>query len=280
MLTANKRSPIGIFDSGIGGLTVVRAMLTLLPRENLVYVGDTARVPYGIKSPATITRYAREITRFLLGHNVKLLIVACNTMSAVALPGISDLTPLPLMDVIRAGAGCALASTKNKRIGIIGTTATVNSRAYLVAIQQLDPEAQVFSQACPLFVSLVEEGWLDRKATRLIAEEYLAPLLAQDIDTLVLGCTHYPLLKPLLQEITGPGVNLIDSAESVALNTRGHLEAVKMLNPQTGQTKRDFFVTDAPEHFQGIGEAFLGQRLSSVQLAALKQDVTTQVDSL
>lgn len=265
-------SPIGVFDSGIGGLTVVRALMTALPREDLLYVGDTARVPYGIKSPATITRYAREITRFLLGCNVKLLIVACNTMSAVALPGISDLTPLPVMDVIRAGAGCALASTRNKRIGVIGTPATIKSMAYPEAIKHLDQEARIFSQACPLFVSLVEEGWLNKKATRLIAEEYLAPLLEEDIDTLILGCTHYPLLKPLLQEIAGPGVTLIDSAESVAQNTRGQMEALKMLNPGPGEARRDFFVTDALEHFQRLGESFLGCKIETIRLISLQQE--------
>ncbi len=272
MGTINGRSPIGIFDSGIGGLTVVRSLLATLPKEDLVYLGDTARVPYGIKSPETITRYARESTRFLLGQNVKLLIVACNTMSAVAIPGISELTPLPLLDVIHAGANCALAATKNNRIGVIGTAATIKSGAYPVAIRQLCPDVKVFAQACPLFVSLVEEGWLNRKATRLIAEEYLAPLLAEDIDTLVLGCTHYPLLKPLLQEIVGPKVSLIDSAESVALNTKEQMAVNRMFNPGGGEVRRDFFVTDAPEHFQSLGEAFLGQRLLSVQLISLKRE--------
>ncbi|MDZ4164173.1 MAG: glutamate racemase [Smithellaceae bacterium] len=270
-ISSSPVGPIGIFDSGIGGLTVVKALMALLPGEDLIYVGDTARVPYGVKSPETIRRYAGEITEFLIGRGVKLLIVACNTMSAVARDSISALARVPLIDVIEAGAACALAQTRNNRIGIIGTPATINSKAYLAAIGRFDGSGEIraFSRACPLFVPLVEEGWLDHRVTRLIAQEYLASIIDEDIDVLILGCTHYPLLKPLLQNIVGPGVALIDSAQAVAENARRQLQALQMLNPASGKAQRDFFVTDAPDHFRRVGEAFLGQELPQVRVISL-----------
>ncbi len=197
--------PIGVFDSGIGGLTVVRALMERLPFENIIYFGDTARVPYGVKSPETITQYATEITNFLLQKDVKLLIIACNTMAAVAYQAVRGISPVPVLDVIDAGARKAASETHSKSIGVIGTPATINSNAYARAIHQHDPDIRVFSQACPLFVPLVEEGWWNHPVTRLTAQEYLRPVLAEHVDTLVLGCTHYPLIKPLLQEIAGPG---------------------------------------------------------------------------
>ena len=208
--------PIGVFDSGIGGLTVVRALMERLPFENIIYFGDTARVPYGVKSPETITQYAREITNFLLEKDVKLLIIACNTMAAVAYQAVRDISPVPVLDVIDAGAGKAAVETRSRYIGVIGTPATINSNAYARAIHQRDPAIRVFSQACPLFVPLVEEGWWNHPVTRLTAQEYLRPVLAEHVDTLVLGCTHYPMIKPLLQEIAGPDIGLVDSAEAMA----------------------------------------------------------------
>lgn len=272
--SGNPVGPIGIFDSGVGGLTVVKALIALLPGEDLIYVGDTARVPYGVKSPETITRYAGEIVEFLLGRGVKMLIVACNSMSAVAREHIAALSRVPLIDVIEAGASCALAETRNNRIGIIGTPATINSRAYHAAIGRLNKNGEIgiFSRACPLFVPLVEEGWLNHRVTRLTAEEYLAPLLAEDIDVLVLGCTHYPLLKPLLQDIAGPGVTLIDSARAVAERARGLLQERNISTPPSGKTRRDFFVTDAPDHFRLVGEAFLGQELPQVRVISLEKE--------
>lgn len=269
--SCNPVGPIGIFDSGIGGLTVVKALIALLPGEDLIYVGDTARVPYGVKSPETIRRYAGEIAEFLIGRGVKLLIVACNTMSAVARDSISALAQVPLIDVIEAGAACALAQTKKNRIGIIGTPATINSKAYLAAIGRLNMtgDIRLFSRACPLFVPLVEEGWLNHQVTRLIAQEYLAPILDEDIDVLILGCTHYPLLKPLLQDIVGPGVALIDSAQAVAENAHRQLQTLHMLDSAPGKAQRDFFVTDAPDHFRLVGEAFLGQKLPRVRVISL-----------
>jgi glutamate racemase len=258
--------PIGVFDSGVGGLTVVRALMARLPSESILYFGDTARVPYGVKSVETIALYACQIAQFLLQREVKLLIVACNTMAAVAHQAITELSPVPVLDVIDAGARLALAVTQSKRVGVIGTPATINSGAYNCAIHRLDPEVRIFSQTCPLFVPLVEEGWWEHRATRLIAEEYLKPLLDHDLDTLVLGCTHYPLLKPLLQEIVGDGIRLVDSAEAMADQTAVMLESQELGNRQNRPPEYHYYVTDVPYRFQGIGEAFLGRNLDDVQM--------------
>jgi len=260
---------IGVFDSGIGGLTVVRSLMERLPFENIIYFGDTARVPYGIKSVDTINRYASQITEFLIKKDVKLLIVACNTMAAVAHQTITDLSPVPVLEVIDASARIAIKNTKSKSIGVIGTPATINSNAYARAIHLLDKEAKVFSQACPLFVPLVEEGWFDHQATRLIAQEYLKPVIAEQIDTLVLGCTHYPLLKPLLQEIMGKGVNLIDSAEAMADIAADLIDKQKIANKKGSLPNYVFYVSDVPYRFQTIGERFLGRTLGRVELVSL-----------
>jgi glutamate racemase len=258
--------PIGVFDSGIGGLTVARSVMARLPFENIVYFGDTARVPYGVKSVETIALYARQITEFLLQQEVKLLIVACNTMAAVALRTITELSPVPVLEVIEAGAQTAVAVTRTKRIGVIGTPATINSNAYSRAIHKLDPEILIFPKTCPLFVPLVEAGWLDHSATRLTAEEYLKPVLDQNIDTLVLGCTHYPLLKPLLQEIVGDQIRLVDSAEAMAAQTAAVLADQGLGNLQNSPPQYRYYVTDVPYRFRSIGEVFLGRALSDVQV--------------
>ncbi len=265
-MQANPENPIGVFDSGIGGLTVVNALSEGLPHENIIYFGDTARVPYGVKSVKTISLYAQQITRFLLSQEVKLLIVACNTMSSVAYDVITDLSPVPVFDVVDAGARCAAAETNNKRVGVIGTPATIGSDAYPKAINQYDPEIRVFSQPCPLFVPLVEEGWLDHQVTRLTAEEYLRPVVAFGIDTLVLGCTHYPLLKPLLRDVLGDGITLVDSAQSMAEQTAQLLKREDLLREHQGPPEYRFFVTDLPIKFQEIGERFLGRTLPNVEL--------------
>ena len=265
----NTNRAIGVFDSGIGGLTVVRSLMERLPFENIIYFGDTARVPYGIKSVETINRYALQITEFLIQKDVKLLIVACNTMAAVAYEAIRNLSPVPVLEVIEASAKIAALDTRNKSIGVIGTPATINSNAYARAIHLLDKDARIFSQACPLFVPLVEEGWFDHQATRLIAEDYLKPVIAEQIDTLVLGCTHYPLLKPLLQEIVGPQVKLIDSAEAMAAITADLINKENMGNSRDKLPDYRFCVTDVPYRFQTIGEKFLGRTLSSVEMVRL-----------
>lgn len=268
-MTSNIHQAIGVFDSGIGGLTVVRALMERLPFENILYFGDTARVPYGIKSVETINRYAAQITEFLIQKNVKMLIVACNTMAAVAHQTIADLSPVPVLEVIHASARMAVQNTKNKSVGVIGTPATINSNAYARAIHLLDRETKVFSQACPLFVPLVEEGWFDHPATRLIAQEYLKPVIAEGADTLVLGCTHYPLLKPLLQDIVGRGVTLIDSAEAMADMAADLIAEQNIGNQKDTPPEYVFYVSDLPYRFQTIGERFLGRTLGHVELVSL-----------
>jgi len=263
-MTPAARFPIGVFDSGIGGLTVMRALMQRMPQESILYFGDTARVPYGVKSVETIAHYATQITEFLLARQVKLLIVACNTMAAVAVQAIRDLSPVPVLDVIEAGARVAARTTRSKQVGVIGTLATVASGAYQRAIHAHEASVTVRSQACPLFVPLVEEGWLEHPVTRLTAQEYLAPLLAERIDTLVLGCTHYPLLKPLLGEVVGPAVTLVDSAETVAGETEALLAARDLAHH--GEARHEFFVTDVPQRFQRIGELFLGRALEPVHV--------------
>ena len=258
--------PIGVFDSGIGGLTVVRSLMERLPFENIIYFGDTARVPYGVKSVETITQYATEITDYLIKQKVKLLIIACNTIAAVAYEPIQERSPVPVLGVIEAGALCAVEATKTKQVAVIGTPTTINSNAYARTIHQHDPSIRVFSQACPLFVPLVEEGWLDHPVTRLTAQEYLKPVLAQNIDTLVLGCTHYPLLAPLLQQVAGDSIRLVDSAATTAERVAALLERDRLLNPGDNLPQHRFFVTDVPQRFQAVGERFLGRLLPEIEV--------------
>jgi glutamate racemase len=258
--------PIGVFDSGIGGLTVVRALMQQLPRERVLYFGDTARVPYGVKSADTIAQYAVQITDFLLEQKVKLLIVACNTMAAVAASAIRARSPVPVLDVIEIGARVAARSTRNRRVGVIGTLTTIGSGTYDTAIHSHDAAIAIHSQACPLFVPLVEEGWLEHPVTLLTAREYLTPLLTQNIDTLVLGCTHYPLLRPLLAGVVGDQVQLVDSADTTASSARELLARLSLLNPGSVPPAHQFFVTDVPQRFQAVGERFLGQPLADVRV--------------
>lgn len=256
--------PIGVFDSGIGGLTVVRALAHHLPYENIVYFGDTARVPYGPKSPQVVRTYAAEDTEVLLSHNVKMIVIACNTVSAVALDVVQKHSRVPVVGVIAPGAAAAVAATKKKRVGVIGTAGTVLSQAYENAIRQADPSIQVFSKACPLFVPLAEEGWVDHKATEMIAREYLFPLTLEKIDTLVLGCTHYPILRGPINTVLNNSVNLIDSGEATAAAVGRVLDDNNLRNPSTMKPNLQFFVSDIPHKFTEIGERFLGQKLGKV----------------
>lgn len=265
-MSSRPESPIGVFDSGIGGLTVARALMRHLPHENILYFGDTARVPYGVKSADTIAHYALQITDFLLERQVKLLIVACNTMAAVAAGAIRARSPVPVLDVIAVGARVAAQHTRNRRVGVIGTLTTVASGAYDEAIHGYDSTIAVYSQACPLLVPLVEEGWLEHPVTVLTAQEYLTPLLAQGIDTLVLGCTHYPLLRPVLAGVAGNAVQLVDSAHTTAAQTAELLARLGLLNPGNIPAAHHFYVTDVPQRFLAVGERFLGQSLTDVQV--------------
>ena len=262
-------APIGVFDSGIGGLTVVRELIGRLPHERMVYFGDTARVPYGPKSPETVRRYSREITTWLLEQGVKAVVVACNTATAHALPALRAEFSVPVVGVAEPGAQAAVKATRSGRVGVIGTAGTVTSGAYDRAIHALRPEAVVTSCACPLFVPLVEEGWLDTKATRLIAREYLESLHDARVDTVVLGCTHYPLLKPVIGEVLGKSVSLVDPAEQTAAETARVLDELGLLASSPGAGEHRFVASDAPEQFLRLGQRFLGSAIERVETLTL-----------
>lgn len=255
---------IGVFDSGVGGLTVFKEILQQLPGEELIYLGDTARVPYGTKSPATVLRYALEAAEFLVAQQVKMLVVACNTASSVALPELERRFQLPVFGVIEPGARKAVAMTRKGRIGVVGTEGTIKSGAYTRAIHALNPTIEVFTAACPLFVPLAEEGWAEHAVAHLTAAEYLAPLIRQGIDTLVLGCTHYPLLKATLRRVLGDSVVLVDSAEETARMVAGLLWERQLTRSGDAPRSPRFFVTDVPARFQRVGGDFLGAPLEAV----------------
>ena len=262
-------APIGVFDSGIGGLTVARELMRQLPAESIIYFGDTARVPYGPKSPDTVRRYSREIANYLRERGVKALVVACNTATAHALTTLQAEEPIPVIGVVEPGARAAVAATRGGRIGVIGTVGTIRSTAYERAIRALRPDAQIIARPCPLFVPLVEEGWLEHEATRLVADEYLSEFAREHVDTLVLGCTHYPLLKPLIAEVLGPDVALIDSAEQTAAETRRVLEARGLLAPAGAAAVRRYVASDAPDQFLRMAERFLGAPIEGVETHTL-----------
>ncbi len=269
ILKTLQTKPIGVFDSGIGGLTVVRALMERLPHENIIYFGDTARVPYGSKSPQVVREYAAEDTQYLMRHDVKMIVVACNTVSSVALEIVQKHSRVPIIGVIMPGARAAVESTKKKRVGVIGTVGTIASDAYTHAIRHLDPSVTVFSQSCPLFVPLAEEGWVTHKATELIASEYLFPLKLQKIDTVVLGCTHYPILRAVIAGVLGEAVTLIDSGNAVAEEVERVLREEDMKNPSREKANVQFFVSDIPHKFTEVGERFLGQKLGRVRRAEI-----------
>lgn len=262
-MTGEQR-PIGIFDSGIGGLTVLKEIMRVLPGEDTIYLGDTARLPYGTKSEETVIRYSMENTQFLLKYDIKLLVVACNTASAVSLPVLRQKFSIPIVGVIEAGARAAERSTKNGKVGIIGTATTINSSAYTRAIKSINPDIDTIGQPCPLFVPLVEEGWIDDDITLSVAARYLAPLKDRGIDTLVLGCTHYPLLKGVIQRVMGGGVALIDSAEETAAEVKEMLSVRKAAVNECsskGVLLRRYFITDLPPRFEEQGRSFLGEKI-------------------
>lgn len=253
------RDRIGIFDSGLGGLTVMRAIREACPSENLIYFGDTARVPYGGKSPETIIRYSLESAIFLMEQDIKMLVIACNTASSYAVDKLKGVFNIPIIDVIEPGAERATSVTKNGHIGVLGTKATIQSGAYQKAIHKRLPDAQVYSYACPLFVPLTEERFLNHPATELIVKEYLEPLKKAQIDTLLLGCTHYPVLKPLIQKEL-PGVQIVDSASTCAERVK------KLTTPSDQKGSLQFFVSDDPAKFQSIGPSFFGETIPNVEL--------------
>jgi len=262
-------APIGVFDSGMGGLTVVREMMSQLPNESIIYFGDTARVPYGPKSPDTVLRYSREITSYLKDEGVKALVVACNTATAHALPALREEFDLPIVGVIEPGARAAVSATKTRHVGVIGTAGTIKSGAYEKEIKRLLPEAAVTAQACALFVPLVEEGWVDTEPTRAIARNYLAPLVAAEVDTLVLGCTHYPLMKTVIGNVIGRDVRLIDSAHETAREAGEVLRASSLDNQTPNGARYRFIASDAPDTFLSLAQRFLGSPIDRVETHTL-----------
>ena len=266
MTERNLSAPIGVFDSGIGGLTVVRELAARLPGEDIIYLGDTARVPYGTKSGRTVVSYSRNNAGFLVSKGVKMLVVACNTSSAVSLPALSSEFDVPVIGVIEPGARKAASVTKTKRVGVIGTPSTVNSSAYKKALEKISPDITVYSRACPLFVPLADEGWTEGQVTELIAERYLGPLKESGIDVLVLGCTHYPLLKTTIQKIMGDGITLVDSAEETAIEIEKVLKQSRMLNENNRKPFREYYLTDVSDTFVSVAGRFLGEKIDKIEM--------------
>lgn len=263
--------PIGVFDSGIGGLTVAAELRRLLPHEDIYYIGDTARVPYGGKSQATIERYSAEISGMLLAEHAKMIVVACNTASALAIPRLENALPVPVTGVIEPGAQAALAATRNGHVGVIGTRGTIRSGAYERAIHALAPEVRVTSQACPMLVPAIEEGWLDDPLTDAIIARYLGDLVHSGIDTLVLGCTHYPLVKTALARFLGSGIRLVDSAENCAKAVRELLALNHLGACENAEGTLRVALTDATDGFLPVAEQALGLTVGEVRIAAVQR---------
>ena len=269
--SGNQDRPVGVFDSGVGGLTVLSSIAKALPGEDLLYLGDTARVPYGTKSAETVTAYALEIASFFMTHDVKAIVVACNTASAMALPALRERFSLPILGVVVPGAAAAVGATRNGRVGVIGTEATLASGAYPRALRAESPGIEIFTQACPLFVPLAEEGWVDNEIARSVVDRYLAGLVDSGIDTLVLGCTHYPLLAPAIRACLGPDVTVVDSAAATAGALQRALETGGLLRSRS-PGRASFYVTDVPDRFIRLGARFYGNSVASAQRVVLKAD--------
>ncbi|HST19862.1 MAG TPA: glutamate racemase [Blastocatellia bacterium] len=265
----NSDAPIGIFDSGVGGLTVFRAIERRLPNESLIYLGDTARVPYGTRSAATVERYALEDLAFIQSKNVKAIVIACNTISAFAANLLREQSSLPVIGVIRAGARRAVEMTRSGYVGVIATKGTIASGAYERAMRSMRSDIETISRACPLFVPLAEEGWVDHPATKMIAEEYLAEIRASRVDTLVLGCTHYPLLRPVIEQVMGDHISYVDSGEAVADVVADMLSEQGLLRTANQPRTEEFYVTDSDLYFRRVAESFLGRPLESIESVEL-----------
>lgn len=268
-----KQAPIGVFDSGVGGLTVAREIMRNLPNEKIVYFGDTARVPYGSKSKETVLRYSRQIVRFLQTQNVKAIVIACNTASAMALDEIQKEIDIPIIGVVKPGAKVAAETTKNKRIGVIGTTATVGSHLYRELIQEYDPQIEVIEKATPLLCPLVEEGWLKDPITDQVLRRYLDELLEQDIDALIMGCTHYPLLRSAMQRLVGEKVNLVNPAYETAIRLRELLQERNLANPghEEEEFPYRFFVSDMAERFTDFASTILPFDVKTTQKVNIEE---------
>lgn len=272
-LDSIKNAPIGVFDSGVGGLTVAREIMRQLPKEKLVYFGDTARVPYGSKSQTTIIRYTKQIVRFLQTKQVKAIVVACNTASAFALEEVASTLDIPIIGVVKPGAKVAAETTKNGKIGVIGTEGTIDSKIYTRVIHQQNEKAQVLGKACPLFVPLVEEGWINDPVTVQVAQRYLAPLIDTGIDTLIMGCTHYPLIRSTIQEVLGEGVQLINPAYETARTLKQLLIEQDLLNKEDGFSKNqyEFYVSDAAEKFMKFADSILPYDVDTTKLIPIEE---------
>lgn len=272
-MSSKRNAPIGVFDSGIGGLTVAKAVMETLPGENIIYFGDTARVPYGIKSVETIRTYALEITRFLIEKKVKMILIACNTVSAAAEEQVVELAgkhKIPVLGVVKAGAQAAHELTRDhKRVGVIGTLATIGSGTYEKALYELDQEVSVYSKACPLLVPLAEEGWVDNDIAKRTLEIYLEDFKSKDLNALILGCTHYPLFKSLIRQVmNGQDVEIVDSAVSIASMASKKLAQLDLLNDQK-EGQFECYVSDKPQRFQQLAELFLGRRMKRVEIVSM-----------
>jgi glutamate racemase len=266
----DKQKPIGVFDSGIGGLTVVKRLASALPNESIIYFGDTARVPYGSKSNSTVIEYSIQNTRFLLQKNIKALVVACNTASSIAIPDLKKMFDIPIIGMIEPGSRMAIKKSKSNKIGVIGTRATVNNLAYSKEIKKLNNSAQVIEKPCPLFVPLAEEGWVKHRATYEIAEEYLKELSDVGIDTLVLGCTHYPILSEVIQKVIGNNVTLIDSGVASSEVIKSELEKLDLLSDSNKPGIQEYYVSDIPAKFKEVAELFLGREIDHVHKVDLE----------
>jgi glutamate racemase len=265
-----KEKPVGVFDSGIGGLTVVKRITSVLPMENIIYFGDTARVPYGSKSNSTVIEYSLQNAKFLIGKNVKAIVVACNTASSIAMEELRKQFDVPIIGMIEPGTRHAVSTTKNKRVGVIGTRATISNKAYSKEIKKLDAEVEIMEKACPLFVPLAEEGWTKHKATYAAAEDYLKELREFEIDTLVLGCTHYPILADVISEVMGNGVTLIDSGVASAVAVKRELDRIDLNTNSHSPGNQTFYVSDIPLKFKEIAELFLGKPITDVYKVELE----------
>lgn len=257
--------PIGVFDSGLGGLTVLKEIMEKLPGEDVIYFGDTARIPYGSRSRETVIKYSFQCLRFLLSKNIKAIVIACNTASAIALEESKKVFDIPIIGVIEPGAKAAIGATKNNRVGVIGTVGTINSEAYQKKIRRMHPSIEVMGVSCPLFVPIVEEGWADTDVAMITAEKYLLELKEHHIDTLVLGCTHYPILRYTVKKIMGEDVTLVNPAYETARCTKDMLKENCLLSDKIDGAKYEFYVSDDPEKFRRIGGNILGKEISSIQ---------------
>ncbi|MCK5541833.1 MAG: glutamate racemase [Desulfobacterales bacterium] len=271
MTLIDNNSPIGVFDSGIGGLTVVKHLRDLLPHEDIVYFGDTARLPYGTKSEDVVKRFAFEDSHFLLEHGVKIIVVACNTVGSTAIHLLEEHLDIPVIGVMQPGADASVNKTKNKKIGVIGTSTTIRSEKYKQRIFELDNSINVVDQACPLFVPLVEEGFFEDEATHLIAKRYLEKFIENHVDTLILGCTHYPMIKNTLQRILGEDVVMVDSGEETAKVVKRYLESNNLFSSKSIKSGLKIYVSDLSHKFQEIAERFLQNSLSHIETIDFEQ---------